>query len=282
VGKVDLEALHLDFCDVQDDAVSVLGEFENLASLALRHTQVTDSGLRPLGRLTKLEILWLDQSHVRGDGLAHLAKLPLLEELSLHGCQIQDDALRHLANLPHLRELDLRSTQVTGRGLRYLDRANALEQINLEDAPLDDAGFMSAASLPWNIKLNLGETQTLTLPGIIQMHAERARLRALPVGMALASDDSDVPPSVEFDDEPHGFVEPYEQWLEDAGESDDDEEANLVDAEMEVDHNTIVWYQYGIADKLIDAYRQKVLGEPPPNDEEDGGATVDPPDDQVF
>lgn len=283
VGKVDLEILHLDFCDAGDETVNVLGEFENLASLALRHTQVTDDGLRPLGKLKKLEILWLDLSPIRGDGFAHLTTLQRLQELSLQGCHVRDDALRHLASIPHLRRLDLRNTGVTGRGLGYLDRLPSLEQIELEGAALDDAGFMSAAGMPWRVKLVLGELRSLSLPGIVQMHQERSRLLAMPIGTIQVFDDEFAVYVYENNEDRHGFVEPYEEWVDEAGEEgeadDDNEDEVLVDAEMELNHNTIIWHQYGVADELIEAYCQNVLGEPVGNDDESGVPEADVVDD---
>jgi hypothetical protein len=283
VGRVDLEILHLHFCDVENQTVNVIGKFENLTSLALTPNQVTDDGLRPLRNLTKLEYLWLELGHLRGDGLVHIARLSRLIKLSLEGCPIRDDALRHLSRLWGLRELNLRNTGITGSGLRYLDRLPLLEPIELEGAALDDAGLMSAAGLPWRVTLNFGETRMLSALGILLMHDERSRLQRLSIDVDLSTVDQEIPfiPPDDERDESGEVVEPYDEWLEEADESDDSDSEDdeiLVDAAMEVEHNTIILYQYGLAENLVEAYRQQVLPEPTDEAEEldpdDGMADV--------
>ena len=50
--------------------------------------------------------------------------------------------------------------------------------------------------------------------------------------------------------------------FETAGDSQDEEGEALVDAEIELEHNVIILYQYEVADELIEAYRNSVLREP--------------------
>lgn len=281
VGKVDLGALHLHFCNVDNEVAKVASKFENLGSLALVQTEITDDGLRPLRDLENLQILWLDLSHLLGEGMAHVGAIAHLERLSLQGCQINDGSLRHLARLQFLRELDLQCTAVTGSGLRYLERLKSLEVLDLDGAALDDAGFMGAASLPWRVKINLGETRKLTPEGILQMHAERARLRALPAGEGFDFDGQDAALHSDADDDRHGFVETYEDWLEEESGFENEPDEVLVDAEMEANHNTIILYQYGVADEVVEAYRRRVLNEPASDadaDEADGDNAMDATD----
>lgn len=303
VGKVNLESLHLNFCDAHDDVLNVATMFEKLETLILRQTQITDRGLQSLRRLEHLDRLALNLSFVRGEGLAHVAALPTLTYLDLQGSPIQDDALAHLASAPFLSELDLSATQITGRGLRYLDRCAQLEEIRLDGAALTDAGFMSAAELPWRIKLLLGETRTLSMPGILQMHQERARLNALPdatdvvydelvhytLDEQMAADEAETSSDEELSEEElfelatdaprHGMSEPFAEWLETAGDSKDEEGEALVDAEIELEHNVIILYQYEVADELIEAYRNSVLREPDSVDVEE---VADDPDEDSL
>jgi hypothetical protein len=265
-GKAELEILHLQFCDVDNDTMHVVGKFKELGSLAITQSRVTDDGLRPLAGLKKLEYLWLDLGHIKGDGLSHLAGLSRLIRLSVEGCPIHDDALRHLGRLWGLRELNLRNSGITGSGLRYLDRLPLLEEVELEGAALEDAGFMSAAGLPWRVKLKLGEMRSLSLPGILQMHQERSRLNALPTEPNTALDEEYAGYMHEDRKNRRGFVESFDEWAEEAGDSageqNEEEDDVLVDAAMEMDHNAIIWHQYEVAESLIEAYSQKVLGEP--------------------
>jgi hypothetical protein len=146
------------------------------------------------------------------------------------------------------------------------------------------------------------------MPGILQMHQERARLHSLPdatdvvydelVHYSLdeqmaadeaetsseeASSDNELSEEELFDlatDAPrHGMSEPFAEWLETAGDSKDEEGEALVDAEIELEHNVIILYQYEVADELIEAYRNSVLREPDSVDVEE---VADDPDENSL
>jgi DNA-binding response OmpR family regulator len=118
----ELQELHLDATQVNDDGLPLLTGLENLEVLDLKETQVTDAGLAQLQPLKKLRGLYLTRTGIGDDGLAHLAGFQDMQILILWQTKVTDQGLVHLESLKNLRELILWNTAVTEEGIERLAR----------------------------------------------------------------------------------------------------------------------------------------------------------------
>lgn len=213
-GLVKLQAIDLDAFDVNrkgfgvgDEAMKVLAQLPELASVHLRLTKVTDAGLAELAKNKSLRDISVPGTKVSDAGLAHLGQLPKLEWLSLgvydegtdvsdaglaalgelgslkhldlSGTKISDGGLKHLAKLEQLESLSLESTKVTEQGLAYLEPLQSLESLRLyTGSPTTDVGAEHLAKL--KSLRQLSDRLVITDKGVAQLatlpHLERLML----------------------------------------------------------------------------------------------------------
>jgi DNA-binding response OmpR family regulator len=119
----ELQELHLDATQVNDDGLPLLTCLENLEVLDLKETQVTDAGLARLQPLKKLRGLYLTRTGIGDEGLSHLSGFSDMQILILWQTKVTDKGLAHLESLKNLQELILWNTDVTEEGVERLARA---------------------------------------------------------------------------------------------------------------------------------------------------------------
>ncbi|MFO1093760.1 MAG: hypothetical protein U0992_10680 [Planctomycetaceae bacterium] len=103
-----------------------------LRRLLLDFGDVTDSDLEIVGKQERLKILTLCSSKITNKGLHQLSSLRQLENLWIIGSEFDDEGLHCLSGMPKLQCLWIReSSGFTGEGLKYLPKECRLKQLNL-------------------------------------------------------------------------------------------------------------------------------------------------------
>jgi Leucine-rich repeat (LRR) protein len=113
-GLVELQWLHLNSNDVNDESIAALNSLTGLERLDLDNARFTDEGIKDL-RLPKLKQLSLDGCiGITDAGLANFSGMPAVETLMLGGTGVAGIDLTPLSNLPNLKEVRLLGNQFKG------------------------------------------------------------------------------------------------------------------------------------------------------------------------
>lgn len=113
-GMSQIEYLHLNSPDINDDSVATLNTLSNLEWAEFDYGTLTNDGIKQL-QLPKLKQLSLDGcKSVTDDGLGNFAGMPALESLMLGSTGVAGIDLTPLANLPNLKEVKLMGNQFKG------------------------------------------------------------------------------------------------------------------------------------------------------------------------
>jgi len=113
-----------------DDVKELSDLKDQITWLDLGATQVDDQALSSIGEMTYLTKLHLEKTAVTDEALKHLAGLEYLEYLNLYGTEITDAGLEHIKDLPKLRSLFLWQSKVTKEGADKLRNARPDIDIN--------------------------------------------------------------------------------------------------------------------------------------------------------
>lgn len=113
-GLSQLEYLHLNSPDINDESVATINTLSNLEWAEFDYGTMTNDGIRRL-QLPKLKQLSLDGCKgVTDEGLGNFAGMPALESLMLGSTGVAGLDLTPLVNLPNLKEVKLMGNQFRG------------------------------------------------------------------------------------------------------------------------------------------------------------------------
>jgi hypothetical protein len=113
-GMSQLEYLHLNSADINDESTATLNTLSNLEWAEFDYGTITNEGLKQL-RLPKLKQLSLDGCKgITDGGLGNFDGMPALESLMLGSTGVDGYDLTPLANLPNLKEVKLMGKQFKG------------------------------------------------------------------------------------------------------------------------------------------------------------------------
>jgi Leucine-rich repeat (LRR) protein len=113
-GLSQLEYLHLNSPDINDQSVATINTLSNLEWAEFDYGTLTNDGIKRL-QLPKLKQLSLDGCKgVTDEGLGNFAGMPALESLMLGSTGVAGIDLTPLANLPNLKEVKLMGNQFRG------------------------------------------------------------------------------------------------------------------------------------------------------------------------
>ncbi len=129
IGQLDLIALRLEQCDVDDQDMRFLARLTNLKRLSLIHNPITDEGLQHLGSMRRLEELNLSATAVVGPGFSELKDIHNLEYLRVSNSNLRDVAMQHISRFRKLKCLEFLNTEVTYSGLMKLTGLHWLNSI---------------------------------------------------------------------------------------------------------------------------------------------------------
>jgi len=116
-GRVPLSAVG---ARIDDEALSLIGQFDGLRLLRLEASPVTDAGLIHLKRLSSVDYLDLTQTGIGDQGLASVAALTSLTTLKLGGTKVGDEGLKQLGPLTRLENLEIEGSAATYAGCLHL------------------------------------------------------------------------------------------------------------------------------------------------------------------
>ena len=113
-GMTQIEYLHLNSPDINDDSIATLNSLSNLEWAEFDFGTLTNEGIKQL-QLPNLKHLSLDGcSAITDEGLGNFSGMPALESLMLGGTGVAGIDLTPLANLPNLKEVSLMGNQFKG------------------------------------------------------------------------------------------------------------------------------------------------------------------------
>jgi Leucine-rich repeat (LRR) protein len=137
----ELAALDLTLGEMTDEAMKVIGSFENLRSLKISDGPTSDNGMIQLKNLKKLKLLEIFPSRISVEGLAMLASLPQLEHLSLKISEPKIiPAFTTMGKLPSLKELTL-PRETTDELLECINQQTSLEVLRIDKNDITDNGL---------------------------------------------------------------------------------------------------------------------------------------------
>jgi Leucine-rich repeat (LRR) protein len=109
-----LQHLHLNSADINDQALETLNTLSGLEWVEIDYGTMTNEGLKQL-QLPKLKHLSLDSCKgITDEGLGNFSGMQALETLMLGSTGVAGIDLTPLANLPNLKEVRLMGNQFRG------------------------------------------------------------------------------------------------------------------------------------------------------------------------
>ena len=99
-------SMKLSDCEVDDESMSSVRQFNNLMRLSLDNTKITDAGLMEVSTLSELVSLNLKGTPVTADGIRKLSKLNKLHDLYLYQTKIADIDRKKLQSIFKTTRLD--------------------------------------------------------------------------------------------------------------------------------------------------------------------------------
>lgn len=131
--KKQIVSLNLNKMPVQDDALSIIAQFNNLQKLNLSFTQIT------------------------GKNLDQLKQLPSLQQLSLSGTKVEKKDLLALASLKNLSQLFIWNTNISAKDI--VDLKKNMKTVLIENGFNDDTSIIKLTP-----PILLNEEQVITTP----------------------------------------------------------------------------------------------------------------------
>lgn len=131
--KKQIVSLNLNKMPVQDDALSIIAQFNNLQKLNLSFTQIT------------------------GKNLDQLKQLPSLQQLSLSGTKVEKKDLLALASLKNLSQLFIWNTNISAKDI--VDLKKNMKAVLIENGFNDDTSIIKLTP-----PILLNEEQVITTP----------------------------------------------------------------------------------------------------------------------
>ena len=119
----DLSALVLADTSITDRGLASFRGHRQLLELDLTRTAITDQSLQVVGSLPSLKHLNLSQTELTNDGLKALEGKVELFTLDIHGTQVSDEAVSTLATLRNLHALNVCDCSLSAAGIARLKRA---------------------------------------------------------------------------------------------------------------------------------------------------------------
>ena len=125
-----------------------------LLGIAAYETNLEDEALSHIGNIVTLKWLDIGTTKVTNQGLKHLAPLVSLKELILLNNHIGDEGLIHLSKMTELQHLDLMGTKVSDNGIVHLKKLQSLNSLRIFDTSISEKGYLEIkATIPnCNIK----------------------------------------------------------------------------------------------------------------------------------
>jgi len=115
-GLDQLQWIHLNSPDIDDESTEALNTLKNLEWVELDDATLTNEGIKRL-HLPKLKHLSLDGCQgITDEGLSNFTGMPAIEKLMLGGTGVAGIDLIPLSSLPNLKEVHLTSRQFKGNG----------------------------------------------------------------------------------------------------------------------------------------------------------------------
>lgn len=131
--KTQIVSLNLNKMPVQDDALSIIAQFNNLQKLNLSFTQIT------------------------GKNLDQLEQLPSLQQLSLSGTKVEKKDMLALASLKNLSQLFIWNTNISAKDM--VDLKKNMKAVLIENGFNDDTSIIKLTP-----PILLNEEQVITTP----------------------------------------------------------------------------------------------------------------------
>ncbi len=121
-GLQGLQSFNLDYFELPDEAMTVIGTFSKLESLTLSHnSQFTGAALQSITGLQDLTQFVSYSSSINDEAIHYLAQCKGLTTLVIDGCRsMTDGCIPPLNNLPRLSHLSLQDSSVTPAGISQL------------------------------------------------------------------------------------------------------------------------------------------------------------------
>lgn len=180
------EALLLDYTNISDAGLNIIGEMSNLERVGLYDALVSDDGLKPLLKLSKLEKLNI--ACAPGCFPPGLRPVPAAE---VRRNQITDRGLGYLTELTSLRNLNLQATRVTDAGLlQHLPELSRLQRLSLGYLDITDAALLAVESLAWLESINLCHTAVSNDAIVNLVSAKAFSLRRLNLSNTVIKDQA--------------------------------------------------------------------------------------------
>ena len=111
------------------ESLKVIGEFQELEWLILRHAKFQDADLKHLAGLSKLDTLIVSSTPVTDAGLVHLKELPKLRRVDLSYTKVTDAGLATLAELPNLEFVELFGLKLSDEAVKKLEQSRPKLQV---------------------------------------------------------------------------------------------------------------------------------------------------------
>ncbi len=145
-----LRNLSLQQCDLTDEALTKLGEFQHLQLLNLAFNRaLTDGCLTQLFKLKQLQQLDLSYcTNLTPSGVQGISALSQLKALKIAKINLNAQVLSEVARIESLRGLSLAyCTGVTAEGIRSLQKLTQLKYLDLSGTNLTDDDLQAVAEL---------------------------------------------------------------------------------------------------------------------------------------
>lgn len=137
------------------DGLEYLTKLHSLSKLYINHCELNDDALGVLGSMTSLVLLDIGgTSNISDDGLSRLKSLKL-EELNISNCRkITDLGLLHVSSMPHLQILDISTFEhgsnscISNTGLTHLVKLKQLQVLTMSGSEdIKENGFLVLAQM---------------------------------------------------------------------------------------------------------------------------------------
>ncbi|MBZ0189004.1 MAG: protein kinase, partial [Candidatus Obscuribacterales bacterium] len=127
----NIQALHLKRCNLNDDALELIGSLDSLDDLSLEAVNLKGKNTRFLSNLKNLTKLDITHTHIASHDLKNIETLKKLRVLYTSGNQLSDEGLDSVCTLPELEKIFLTSSEITPKGTLALRKLKKLKILHM-------------------------------------------------------------------------------------------------------------------------------------------------------
>jgi serine/threonine protein kinase len=134
-----------------------IGRLAGLKFLELEDSEIGNGDLEEIKKLPLLKRLNVTRTGISGAALATLPQLRELNSISMRSCEGARDLLLALKGSAKINALDLSEDPLTTADFKIIGTLSNLEILQVKDCGMNDAGFVTIASLPKLTFLEAGD-----------------------------------------------------------------------------------------------------------------------------